>query len=202
MDRLAERIRMRSLRKRFVVSQGETSIQQACAQLASIAAPHLAPFKIIGSYWAMGSEINPTALEMQLRQAGHIIALPQVTSRDTPLSFARYDVGNSLEIGPIGGIPQPLAQAPTMRPDALLVPLLAVDMRGFRLGQGCGYYDRTISVLQPIFTLGLAQECQIIPHMDDAPWDEPLTSIATPTRWIICSKSERSDPVEATPAHI
>ncbi len=190
MDRTAERVRLRSLRKRYVTEQGDAAIRQACIMLAARACACLAPYKIIGSYWAVGSEINPAPLEALLRQAGHIIALPRVTDRTTPLHFARYDVGSTMEPGPVGAIPQPRDDAPVLRPDALLVPLLAADVRGFRLGQGAGHYDRTIAALRPVYTLGLAYDCQIIARVADAPWDEPLDAIVTPTRVLQCGGAQ------------
>jgi 5-formyltetrahydrofolate cyclo-ligase len=186
MDRATERAKMRMWRKRYVAEQGDVAIRQACEALALLAGPHLAPYSIIGSYWAVGSEINPAPLEAQLRRAGHIIALPRVTDRETPLHFARHEIGDIVEAGPVGGIPQPTKHASVVRPDALLVPLLAVDARGFRLGQGAGYYDRTIAALRPVYNLGLAHDCQIVDRVTDAPWDEPLDALVTPTRWITC----------------
>lgn len=184
MDRAAERARLRTARKLFVSTLGDAAVRAAGAALAELAAPHLACFKIIGSYWAMGSELNPAPLEARLRAAGHVIALPVVTDAQMPLRFARHDVGDAMETGPIGAIPQPAGGAKMVQPDALLVPLLGVDRRGFRLGQGAGFYDRTIAALAPEFTLGLAYDCQIVEHIQDAPWDEPLNAIATPTQFI------------------
>jgi 5-formyltetrahydrofolate cyclo-ligase len=186
MDRVAERAKMRGVRKRYVADQGAVAIRQAAEALAQLARPHLAPYAVIGSYWAVGSEMSPAPLEAELRRAGHIIALPRVTDRETPLHFAHHDIGDRLELGPVGGIPQPTADAAVVRPDALLVPLLAADVRGYRLGQGAGHYDRTIAVLRPVYTIGLAHDCQIINWLIDAPWDEPLDALVTPTRWIAC----------------
>lgn len=184
MDRAAERAKMRAMRKAYVASLGKAANLEAQHTLAQLAAPQLKPYKFIASYRAIGSEMDPAPLEVLLRLAGHIIALPQVVDRDTPLNFARYEPGDRLEPGPVGAIPQPLGSAPQLRPDALLVPLLAVDTRGYRLGQGAGHYDRTIAARKPIFTLGLAYECQIIAGLAQEPWDEPLDAIVTDKQWV------------------
>jgi 5-formyltetrahydrofolate cyclo-ligase len=180
MNRSAQRCQFRTLRQQHVKAQSAAAIQAECVALAILAVPCLAPYKIIGSYCAVGSEIDPAPLNVQLRALGHMIALPIVTDVETPLRFARYNEGDALEAGPLGGILQPRHDAPCVRPDALLVPLLAVDARGYRLGQGAGYYDRTIAALKPIFTLGLAFECQLASRIDNQLWDEALHMIVTP----------------------
>ncbi len=185
MTRAAERARMRALRKATVAANGGPP---SFATMTALALPHLADFSIIGSYVAVGSELDPAPLEAVLRLRGQVIALPIVTDAQTPLHFARHELGDEMEAGPMGGIPQPLRSAPRAVPDALLVPLLAVDRRGFRLGQGAGHYDRTIAALRPIFTIGLAYDCQLVDHVEGASWDEPLDAILTPRQWIIARR--------------
>jgi 5-formyltetrahydrofolate cyclo-ligase len=184
MDRHAERARLRALRKAHVAAHGAFDAQA----LAALALPHLAPFNVIGSYYAVGSEIDPATLEAVLRLRGQTIALPIVTDAHTPLLFTQYESGDDLRAGPVGGIPQPLRSAPKVAPEALLVPLLAIDRRGYRLGQGAGHYDRTIAQLKPIFTIGLAYDCQIVEHVAEQAWDEPLDAMLTPTQWIIAQR--------------
>jgi 5-formyltetrahydrofolate cyclo-ligase len=184
MDRTAYRAQMRKLRKAFVAGRSTEALAQDAMALAAHALPLLADFSVIGSYVAIGSEFDPAPLEAILRLRGQRIALPIVRAADAPLDFAYHELGDELTAGPLGSIPQPLASAPIAQPDSLLVPLLAIDPRGYRLGQGAGFYDRTIAARKPIFTLGLAFDCQLIAHIAQAPWDEPLDAIVTPTRFI------------------
>jgi 5-formyltetrahydrofolate cyclo-ligase len=186
MDRTAHRAHMRTIRKAYVAARGPDAIAQEAAALAARALPLLAGFSVIGSYVAVGSELDPAPLEAILRLRGQRIALPVVSAADTPLRFAFHETVDTLTAGPVGNIPQPLASAQLAQPDALLVPLLAADARGCRLGQGAGFYDRTIAARKPIFTLGLAFDCQLVAHLDQAPWDEPLDAIMTPTRLLQC----------------
>jgi 5-formyltetrahydrofolate cyclo-ligase len=183
-NRTNDRASMRAIRKQHVAALGAPGLARDATALAALALPHLANFSLIGSYTAVGSEIDPAALEAVLRLRGQIIALPMVSDATTPLYFAQHDIEDSLTPGPMGHIPQPLASAKRVQPEALLVPLLAVDARGYRLGQGAGHYDRTIAAMRPIFTLGLAYDCQIVDHVTQALWDEPLDAIVTPTRFI------------------
>ncbi|MBL8906323.1 MAG: 5-formyltetrahydrofolate cyclo-ligase, partial [Rhizobiales bacterium] len=69
-----------------------------------------------------------------------------------------------------------------VHPDVLLVPMLAFDRRGYRLGYGGGYYDRTLAalrVLKPITAIGIAYSGQEIAEVPHGSWDEPLDWIMT-----------------------
>ena len=87
------------------------------------------------------------------------------------------------------GIREPGSQARVLEPDVLLVPLLAFDRSGHRLGYGGGYYDRTLRDLRrrrPIVAVGLAFGCQevdAVPHLD---YDERLDWVLTPDGPISC----------------
>jgi 5-formyltetrahydrofolate cyclo-ligase len=88
------------------------------------------------------------------------------------------------------GVLQPPAGAPALAPDTVLVPLVAADRRGNRIGHGKGHYDRALAHLREggaVFTIGIAWELQIAEEAIPAdPWDVPLDAIATPGEWIEC----------------
>ncbi|TPE61009.1 5-formyltetrahydrofolate cyclo-ligase [Sandaracinobacter neustonicus] len=144
------------------------------------ALPRLGPPAILGSYAAMGDEIDPQALEQAAIAAGWQIAFPRVT--EGPLSF--HSAAYAALTPGYKGIAEPPATAPLVRPDTLLVPLLAVDRAGNRLGQGKGHYDRTLAALRasgPLRAIGLAWDMQLLDSLPAEPWDQPLDAIATPT---------------------
>jgi 5-formyltetrahydrofolate cyclo-ligase len=139
---------------------------------------------ILGVHAAMGSEIDPAAAAGKAAARGWTLAFPRVRGA-APLAFhaARPE---SLVPG-FKGIPEPEALLPEVRPDVLLVPLLAADPEGRRLGQGGGHYDRTLAALRahgPLLAIGIAWDMQILPHLDAMPHDEPLDAVATPTRFL------------------
>ena len=124
----------------------------------------LKPGAVVGGYHAHGDEADPALLLARLVEMGCAIAFPRVI-KDQPLEFHHVPDGGVLEPGSFG-IPEPLAHWPRAVPGVLLVPLLAFDGRGHRLGHGGGFYDRTLAALK-VPAIGIAyagQEVDSIPH--------------------------------------
>jgi 5-formyltetrahydrofolate cyclo-ligase len=138
---------------------------------------------VISSYMPIGDEIDPEPLSAALRQRGHRIALPVMVGRDAPLEFRLWLPGDPL-VARQWSILEPMADAEVVVPDILLVPLLAVDRNGYRLGYGGGYYDRTLALLRPTrksLAIGLAFDLQVVdwvPHVD---YDQKLDGVLTPS---------------------
>jgi 5-formyltetrahydrofolate cyclo-ligase len=136
---------------------------------------------IVAGYIPVRDELDPRPLLFAMEERGYPLAAPSVVGRGAPLVFRRWDVYASLAPGHFG-IPEPPPHAPVVEPDLLLVPLLAFDRRGHRLGYGRGYYDRTLAGLRarrPIIAVGLAfaaQEVLSLPISDD---DQRLDWIVT-----------------------
>ncbi len=124
---------------------------------------------VIGGYAALPSEANPELLMQVLHKNGVTLALPRVVAKDAALIFHRWQPADVLQTGSFG-VAQPLESAPLVVPNVLLVPLLAYDSKGYRLGYGGGYYDRTLEGLKskgPVIAIGVAyanQEIPVVPH--------------------------------------
>ena len=117
-----------------------------------------------------------------LLRAGLVLALPVVGQVNSPLVFRRWRPGVPLEQGP-HGTSQPGPSAPDVQPECLLVPLLAFDRRGGRLGYGGGYYDRTLESLRlsgvcPL-VVGIAYAAQEVSSVPMEPHDQPLDLVVT-----------------------
>jgi 5-formyltetrahydrofolate cyclo-ligase len=125
----------------------------------------LPPGATVGGYHAHYDEADPALLLARLVEMGCAIAFPRMSGKGRPLEFHHVPDGEVLEPGSFG-IPEPLSHWPRAVPYMLLVPLLAFDAAGHRLGYGGGFYDRTIAALGPR-TIGIAyagQEVASIPH--------------------------------------
>lgn len=138
---------------------------------------------VVAGYWPIRSEMDPRPLMRRLYRLGHPIGLPVTPAKgaDAPLSFRLWQPDDPLEPGHFG-VPEPLVSARTVRPDVVLVPLLAFDARGMRLGYGAGHYDRTLSALRRdlgVLAIGIAYAGQEIAQVPVDEHDQPLDAILT-----------------------
>ena len=143
----------------------------------------LPPVQVAAGYHALGSELSPWPVLRKLARAGARIALPVALEPHAPLVFRAWRADQPLEPD-AARIPSPTARAEGLRPDLLVVPMLAFDRAGYRLGQGGGYYDRTIEALRasgPLFAIGLAYAGQEIDGVPREAHDQPLDAILTET---------------------
>ena len=132
---------------------------------------------IVGGYHALPEEADPSLLLARLVELGCQVAFPRVIAKDQPLDFHHVPDGDVLEPGSFG-IREPLENWPRARPDMLLVPLLAFDARGHRLGYGGGYYDRTLALLK-VPAIGIAYAGQEAASLPRGPHDMALTMVVT-----------------------
>jgi 5-formyltetrahydrofolate cyclo-ligase len=144
----------------------------------------------VAGFSAINDEIDPKPLMLLLAGLGHRLALPTMQGKGKPLVFRQWTPGD--EMAPaVWGIAEPLATRAVVAPDVLLVPLLAFDARGYRLGYGGGFYDRSLEQLRaqkPITAVGVAydeQRLDAVPHLD---YDQPLDWVLTPSGRLKCLK--------------
>lgn len=142
----------------------------------------LAPWRgtTLAGYAAIGSELSPHAAMTAWAEGGPV-CLPVVEAPDAPLAFRRWEPGCAMARGAHGAA-VPADGAPC-RPAILIVPLLAFDSGGGRLGYGGGYYDRTLAALRaggPTLAIGFAYaaQCAAAP-LPRLLTDEPLDAIVT-----------------------
>ncbi|NNE56965.1 MAG: 5-formyltetrahydrofolate cyclo-ligase [Hellea sp.] len=136
---------------------------------------------VIGGFWPIQSEIDPRPLMEALEALGHRLALPCTPRRGKPLTFRTWSFGAPLKKGP-HHTREPFPENAELKPDLILVPLLAFTARGERLGYGGGYYDRTLSQLRvkkPIFACGVAYAAQEAASLPTGAHDAPLSGMLT-----------------------
>jgi 5-formyltetrahydrofolate cyclo-ligase len=136
----------------------------------------------LSGYMAIRTEIDPLPV-MQEAAAHGPVGVPVIVGRGQPLRFARWEPGCGMTDGPFGArIP---AEVEYFEPEVLIVPLVAFDARGGRLGYGGGFYDRTLQMLRarrPTLAIGFAYDGQEVDALPLEPTDQPLDMLVTETR--------------------
>lgn len=175
-DRLRQAVRER---RRLVTPDEAAKAGRDLAQGFALHCAIPAKSKVSG-YWPSRYEIDPRPLMAMLSGQGHRICLPVVVERDQPLVFRAYRAREPLVKGNGAMVPDPAA--PELEPDVLLVPLVAFDRRGGRLGQGAGYYDRTLEKLRQrraVQAIGIAYALQEVDAVPLADYDQSLDGVLT-----------------------
>lgn len=150
--------------------------------------PSLAPGSVVSGFASMPDELRAWPLLRRLNKDGYRLCLPVMQGKGKPLIFRAWQPGDAMDQG-VWGIAEPKADKLELEPDVLIVPLLAFDVAGRRLGYGGGFYDRTLRSLRSrksIVAVGLAydeQKVDAVPHLD---YDERLDWVSTPSGPIRC----------------
>ena len=166
-------------RKAFVRTLSDGDRAQLEQKLAQHLTSLFAGVSVVGGYHPLGSEISPLPAMEEARAVGAIVAFPCFTNPAKPF---RFIAGDPLEPGPFG-LMQPARRHPAVEPDLVLVPLVAIDSSGTRLGRGKGHYDRALTSLRKsgarLIGVGWAMQLltEAIPSDD---WDVPLHGFASP----------------------
>lgn len=176
------RRRLRSLRRALARDREEAS--RRAAALAPLNLWPTAP--IVAGYLATETEIDPAPLLRRLAAAGARILAPAVTALDAPLVF-REAVSREGFVPDLLGLPAPPPSAAAFLPVLVITPLLAFDRIGGRLGQGGGFYDRTLRHLRRrggVIAVGLAFAGQEVERVPVGPCDERLDAVLTERGYI------------------
>ena len=138
---------------------------------------------IVSGFWPIRDEIDIRPLLHALHDRGNPIALPVTPRRGEPLTFRAWKPGDVLLTERFGTM-RPTGDI--LLPDMLLIPLLAFDAAGGRLGYGGGFYDRTLAALPDRVRLGCAFAAQQVDAVPVGPYDIRLDAVATEAGIIRC----------------
>ena len=166
-------------RKAFVRTLSDADRALLEARLAEHLTSLFAGVSVVGGYCPLGSEISPLPAMEEARAVGAIVAFPCFLHPGKPFRFL---AGDPLEPGPFGMM-QPAKRHPTVEPDLILVPLIAIDGNGTRLGRGKGHYDRALARLKKSGArlVGIGWPIQRLTEAIPADeWDIPLDAFASP----------------------
>lgn len=189
-EKSAERARARARREAAHARLGAN----AGARIADIGLSFLPlePGAIVSGFSAIRDEIDPAPLLVRLADQGCQLCLPVMEGKGRPLVFRAWSPGDAMGEA-AWGIAEPLPSQPVLEPDVVLVPLLAFDDQGYRLGYGGGFYDRTLVRLRdikPVTAVGVAydeQRIDAVPHLD---YDQQLDWVLTPSGPRRCSAQQ------------
>jgi 5-formyltetrahydrofolate cyclo-ligase len=153
----------------------------ACDNLLSLLAD-APPTSIVSAYMPIRTEISPLPVMAALVARGLKVCVPVIRSAGQPLVFSLWTPEAEMVEGPFGArIP---AVEELLTPDILITPLLAYDARGYRLGYGGGFYDRTFEALKAqghAIGIGFAYSAQELAEVPTEPTDQRLDVIVTET---------------------
>ncbi|GBQ21974.1 5-formyltetrahydrofolate cyclo-ligase [Gluconacetobacter sacchari] len=167
------RERLRALR---AAPPSPAAIAALCRRMAAHVRAVLPPGADVAAVWPLPGEVDLRGLCAGLHEGGYGVLLPETPPRGLPLCFRRWRPDAEMRPGRFGTLYPDGAMA---RPDLVFVPLLGFDRRGFRLGYGGGYYDRTLAELPGVPAVGYGLSAQEVPAVPVGVYDVPLPVILT-----------------------
>ncbi len=190
----ALRAEMLAARGRLPPAEREAASRALAERVAAL--PAFAAARTVALYLAMGAEVDPAGIARRARAAGKRLAWPRVEPEATRLAFAAGAPGDFVP-GP-GGTRQPppdAAPIPLEEIDLMLVPGLAFDVSGHRLGRGRAHYDATLAALpRRAARVGLCFEVQLVPEVPCEAHDAPLDAVVTERRVIVAGPARKEPP--------
>lgn len=173
-------LRENALKKRDAVFSQDDGMAARNIAAQLIMLPELDAVKIISGYYPIRSELDCLTILKTLHAARFPIALPTIVSDNEPLEFRNWDMREELVDGPFG---TKQSGGEVVVPEILIVPLVAFDLKGNRIGYGGGYYDRTLATLreksQDIIAIGVGFDDQKLDSIPAQDYDQPLDLVVT-----------------------
>ena len=177
----------RQRRRAFVADRGSALLPATGLALDRLEAL-LKPGTCIAGYAAMHSEADPSAILNRLHDLGFALALPWIGASDAPMVFRSWTPGAPLTLSETK-FGQPLDAAKVVTPNMILLPLVAFDAVGNRLGQGAGHYDRALARNPDALRVGVGWSVQGFDALPADPWDLPLDAMLTEQEWQVFPQS-------------
>lgn len=151
----------------------------------------LAQAEVIAGYWPLPGEMDVRRLLGRLEGMEKSIALPRVVKADVPLQFLSWKAGDPMKDGK-RGTREPVDRKAVVTPDVVLVPGLAFDRSGGRVGYGGGFFDRTLELLRAegeVVAIGVGYQEQVHESVPRGPHDALVDFVATDARLVDCRGS-------------
>ena len=183
MEATKETLRREAIRHRDRIDPESEDADNACALFFENVKPQAG--QTVALYWPKGREFDCGAITERLLKEGFTCCLPIIQKNKKILKFAKWGESVKLEEGPFG-IMQPAGRRKWAQPDIVILPLLAFDRHGYRLGYGGGYYDTTLAALRKkkevvAVGLGYAQQAVLF-NLPREEHDQRMDWVITPQR--------------------
>ena len=192
----------RAKRRALLPREQGIHARAACRTLLGIGV--LRAQRRVSAYFAIDGELDPEPLCARMHEMNLEVVFPVIGKRreQRVMHFRRLTPGQNLELNRVGIWEPANSQRPVpgWSVSMMLVPLVAFDALGTRLGMGGGYYDAYLARLGPRRPLlvGYAHECQRVESIPRAPWDVPLDAVATERAIYLISKRAKRFNQEST----
>jgi 5-formyltetrahydrofolate cyclo-ligase len=164
-DQEKRRLRGRMEERRAALSTADADVRSRAACERAVALPAFLAARHVVAYVALGRELDPAMLIARARAAGKAVYLPR--TRSSPPGFTAAD-GSALPADVTAVL--------------FVVPGVAFDARGVRLGRGGGWYDRALAAYPGAVRLGLAYDFQVLDLLPEAAWDVRMHAVVTDVR--------------------
>ncbi len=176
------RQQLRTARKGL--SQEQQTIAAQAVTATTVQLSQFTHAQSFGAYLVNDGEINPEQIIQTAWQQGKTVYLPKIKA-DNRMEFVLYEPDSELKQNQYG-ILEPIGTTVCEQLDCLLLPLVAFDAQGNRLGMGGGYYDRYLEQYPAKHLIGLAHQLQQVELLDAKEWDIPLDGIVSDQQTIWC----------------
>ena len=171
---------------RHAAAAAHPGAARIAAGYALAAIGHLRAVRAVAGYLPIRGELDPVPAMLALSGLGYPLCVPEIEAPGHPLRFRAWQPGAATEPGRYG-VEVPIGAA-LVEPDVLLVPLLAFDPRGHRLGYGGGFYDAMLPDFSPpAVAVVVAFDFQLVAELPAEPHDLPCAFVVTDTRMLVAS---------------
>lgn len=187
-ETLKQKLRLQLIAKRKKLTKFTKNNSERKIAANFIASFPLELDDVIAGYRAINNEVSCDLIVEILQDMGFKTALCAIIENSKILEFRQFNKNDKLYPNKKYGILEPLNNKPSLFPKIILVPLVAVDLNGNRLGYGAGYYDETLSTLsaiEDIITVGLAFDFQVVQKVPSHKKDFKLDIVITEKRILI-----------------
>lgn len=176
---------MGAMRKALPEEEKKARSKAICQRV--LLTPNYKRAHAVVGYVALGNEADPADILDAAYLAGKSLGLPRVDRGRDLLSLHRWAPGDRLKKGALG-VQEPLASAPLLElseVDLIIVPALAIDLGGQRVGRGGGYYDRLLAALPKAYAIGIIYDFQLIVEAPVTAGDVPVSAVVSDQRLLI-----------------